>query len=588
MVHDPEKFAVNLARIVEEAGKAASAYLKPRENGKDDATVETVNHMVRTFGQVGQYWTSDPQRAMEAQTRLWGRYMDLWGQSVRKMMGEEAEDVAPPPSTDRRFSDPEWENNQFFDFIKQLYIITSDWAEGMVNDAVDLDEHTRHKAHFYLEQILGALAPSNYVLTNPELLRETMQNDGENLIRGLRMLAEDIEAGGGDLLIRQSDNSGFELGRNVAVTPGKVIAQSDICQIIQYEAKTDEVLKTPLLICPPWINKFYILDLNEKKSFIKWCVEQGHTVFVISWVNPDECLKDKGWFDYIEDGILFGLDTVHQATGVRKPNVMGYCVGGTLLASALAYMASKRMARINSVSFLTTQVDFSQAGDLKVFVDEEQLTELEAQMARDGYLNGKNMASAFNSLRPNDLIWPYFINNYMRGKEPFPFDLLFWNSDSTRMTPANHSFYLRQCYLENALAKGEMVVNGVKLDLGKVKWPIYSLATKEDHIAPARSVFIGSKLFGGPVDYVMSGSGHIAGVVNPPDKTKYQYWHSGSFDGTLEDWQATAKEVSGSWWPHWHEWVRRQGDEIVPARSVGGKKCTPIEDAPGSYVRMRS
>nr|WP_319531453.1 class I poly(R)-hydroxyalkanoic acid synthase [uncultured Cohaesibacter sp.] len=587
MIHDPEKFAVNFARIVEEAGKAASAYLKPRENGKDDATVETVNHMVRTFGKVGQYWTSDPQRAMEAQTKLWGRYMDLWGQSVRKMMGAEEEDVAPAPAHDKRFADPEWENNQFFDFIKQLYIITSDWAQDMVDGAVDLDDHTRRKAQFYLEQIISALSPSNYVLTNPELLRETMQSDGENLIKGLKMLAEDIEAGGGDLIIRQSDNSGFKLGSNVAVTPGKVVAQSDICQIIQYEAQTEEVLKIPLLICPPWINKFYILDLNEKKSFINWCVSQGHTVFVISWVNPDESLRDKGWFDYIEQGILFGLDTVYQATGVRKPNVMGYCVGGTLLASALAYMASKRMSRVNSISFLTTQVDFSEAGDLKVFVDEEQLIDLEEQMERHGFLDGKNMASAFNSLRPNALIWPYFVNNYMRGIEPFPFDLLFWNSDSTRMTPANHSFYLRSCYLENALARGEMVVNGVKLDLGKVKLPVYSLAAREDHIAPAKSVFIGSKLFGGPVEYVMSGSGHIAGVVNPPDKVKYQFWKGGTLDGSFEDWLEGAEETAGSWWPDWHDWVRQHGGDLIPAREIGGKKLSPLEDAPGSYVRVR-
>ena len=587
MVHDPEKFATNLARVVEEAGKAASAYLRPRENGKDDAGVETINQMVRTFGKVGEYWASDPARAMDAQTRLWGSYMNLWGQSVRKMMGAHEEDIAPPANGDRRFADPEWNDNQFFDFLKQLYLITSDWAQDMVSEAKDIDEHTKHKAQFYLDQIINAMSPSNYVMTNPELLRETMQNDGENLIRGMRMLAEDIEAGGGDLIIRQSDNSVFTLGENIAVTPGKVIAQSDICQLIQYEPKTKDVLKAPLLIIPPWINKYYILDLNEKKSFIKWCVEQGHTVFVVSWANPNEAHKDTSFFDYIENGILFALNAIEQATGERKVNAIGYCVGGTLLAAALAYMASKRMARINTTTFFTTQVDFTHAGDLKVFVDEEQLAELEEQMTKEGYLDGKNMASAFNMLRSNDLIWPYFINNYMRGKEPFPFDLLYWNSDSTRMTAANHAFYLRSCYLDNAMAKGVMKLGGRKIDLSKVKVPIYNLATVEDHIAPARSVFKGSKLFGGPVDFVLTGSGHIAGVVNPPDKKKYQFWRGGPVEGTLADWKEKATEHPGSWWPDWHQWIEQHGEARVPARQIGAGKLEPIEDAPGSYVRVR-
>ncbi len=585
--HDPEQFTTNLARVVEEAGKAASAYLRPRENGKDDATVEAVNQIMSTFGKVGEYWVSDPQRAADAQTRLWGRYMDLWGNSVRRMMGSEEGDIEPPAKGDKRFKDPEWENNQFFDFVKQLYLITSHWARDMVEEAQDVDDHTRHKARFYLEQITSAMSPSNYVMTNPELLRETMQNDGENLIRGMKMLAEDIQAGGGDLLIRQSNTSVFELGRNIAVTKGKVVAQSDVCQIIQYEPTTKSVLKTPLLITPPWINKFYILDLNEQKSFIKYCVDQGHTVFVISWANPDASLRDKTWFDYIKEGVLFGFDVVHQCTGVRKINAVGYCVGGTLLASALAYMAARRMSRVETVTFLATQVDFTYAGDLKVFIDEEQLEELEAQMQRDGFLDGKSMATAFNMLRPNDLIWPYFVNNYMRGKEPFPFDLLYWNADATRMTPANHSFYLRSCYLENALASGNMVVDGKTLDLGKIKAPVYTLATVDDHIAPARSVFEGAKLFGGPVDYVLSGSGHIAGVVNPPDKKKYQFWRGGPVEGSLEDWRSQATETAGSWWPDWHQWITQHTSGEVPARVIGGGKLTPIEDAPGSFVKVR-
>jgi polyhydroxyalkanoate synthase len=588
MVKDPERFAMNFARVVEEAGKAASAYLNPRDNETRSAQAEQINHIVKTLGKVGEYWTGDPQRAMEAQTRLWGRYLDLWGSSVKKMMGEEQEVIEAPKKGDKRFSDPEWENNQFFDFVKQFYLITSKWAHEMVDEAQDLDDHTRHQAQFYMDQVVNALAPSNYLITNPELLKETMANDGENLVRGMKMLAEDIASGDGDLIIRQSSNGEFELGKNIAVTPGKVIAQSDVCQIIQYEATTKEVYKTPLLIVPPWINKFYILDLNEKKSFIKWCVDQGHSVFVISWVNPDSRLRDKGFDSYIKEGVVFGLDTVAKATGEKKAHTIGYCVGGTLLSSSLAYMAAKRQAKVASTTLFTTQVDFTHAGDLKVFVDEEQLTEMEGHIKELGYLEGRSMANAFNMLRSNDLIWPYVINNYMKGKEPFPFDLLYWNSDSTRMPAANHVYYMRNCYLENNLAQGKMEIDGIKLDLGKVKVPIYNLATKEDHIAPAISVFKGSSMFGGKVDFVLSGSGHIAGVVNPPDKEKYQYWRGGKAEGDLESWTAKAKETAGSWWPDWQKWIEAISDEKIPARKIGGGKLKPIEDAPGSYVRVRS
>ncbi|MCV6576917.1 MAG: class I poly(R)-hydroxyalkanoic acid synthase [Cohaesibacter sp.] len=588
MVKDPERFAMNFARVIEEAGKAATAYLNPRDNESRSAQAEQINHIVKTLGKVGEYWTSDPQRAMEAQTRLWGRYMDLWGSSVKKMMGEAQEDIEKPQRGDKRFQDPEWENNQFFDFVKQFYLITSKWAHEMVDEAQDLDDHTRHQAQFYMDQVINALAPSNYLVTNPELLKETMANDGENLVRGMKMLAEDIAAGDGDLIIRQSSNEGFELGRNIAVTPGKVVAQSDICQIIQYEATTKEVYKTPLLIVPPWINKFYILDLNEKKSFIKWCVDQGHTVFVVSWVNPDARLRDKGFDSYVKEGVLFGLDAVAKATGEKKAHTIGYCVGGTLLSTSLAYMAAKRQNKVASATLFTTQVDFTHAGDLKVFVDEEQLQEMEGHIKQLGYLEGRSMANAFNMLRSNDLIWPYVINNYMKGKEPFPFDLLYWNSDSTRMPAANHIFYMRNCYLENNLAQGKMEIDGVQLDLSKVKVPIYNLATKEDHIAPAISVFKGSSMFGGKVDFVLSGSGHIAGVVNPPDKEKYQYWRGGKAEGDLDSWTAAAKETPGSWWPNWHKWIEDISDKKIPARKIGDGKLKPIEDAPGSYVRVRS
>ncbi len=586
---DIELFAKNLARMVEEGGKALAAYLRPREQGrKKDGLAEEVTEVAKTFGQVAEYWLSEPQRALELQSRLGKAYLDLWGAAVKRMSGEPAPPVAVPSPQDRRFADPEWSNNQFFDFIKQAYLLSTQWADTLVKDAKGLDPHVRQKAEFYVRQIANALSPSNFVLTNPELLRETLRSNAENLARGMHMLAEDIEAGGGDLKIRQSDATQFEVGRNLAVTAGKVILQNELMQLIQYEPSTERVLKRPLLIVPPWINKFYVLDLTPDKSFIKWCVDQGLTVFVISWVNPDERLADKNFEDYMRQGPLAALDAIEQATGESEVNAIGYCVGGTLLSITLAYMAKKQDKRIASATLFASQVDFTHSGDLKVFVDEDQLKALEKHMAERGYLEGRWMANAFNMLRSNDLIWPYVINNYLRGKTPMPFDLLYWNSDATRIPAANHSFYLRKCYFENALSKGKMEIGGVKLDLGKVKIPIYNLATREDHIAPAKSVFLGSKFFGGPVKFVLSGSGHIAGVINPPAKGKYQYWTDGKAGiGTLEAWLKKATEHPGSWWPDWLDWIKAQNAETVPARKPGGGKLKPIEDAPGSYVKVR-
>jgi polyhydroxyalkanoate synthase len=407
-------------------------------------------------------------------------------------------------------------------------------------------------------------------------------------VRGMKMLAEDIERGKGELKLRQSDPERFEVGVNTANTPGKVIFRNDLIELIQYAPSTEEVLRRPLLIVPPWINKFYVLDLNPEKSFIRWAVSQGLTVFCISWVNPDERHAEKSFEHYMREGIFAALDAVEAATGERKVTTIGYCVGGTLLAVALAYMAAKGDDRIESATFFTTQVDFENAGDLKVFVDEEQVAAAEANMKARGYLEGSRMANAFNMLRPNDLIWPYVVNVYMKGKAPFPFDLLYWNSDSTRMPAANHAFYLRNCYLENKLTKGEMEVGGVRLDLGKVKIPIFNLAAREDHIAPAASVFVGSKAFGGPVDYVLAGSGHIAGVVNPVNKPKYQYWTGGKVQGTLEDWIAKAEEHPGTWWPYWFSWVEKQAPARVPARQPGAGKLKPLCDAPGTYVLAKA
>jgi polyhydroxyalkanoate synthase subunit PhaC len=584
-----EEFSRNLARLIEEGGRAAAAYLKPREEGrKSNELPEEIAEIFKTLGKVAEYWLEDPQRALDVQTRLGKAFLDLWASAARRLAGEDSEPLIAPETGDKRFNDPEWSSNQFYDFLKQAYLLSSRWANRLVIDAEGLEPHVRQKAEFYMRQISNAVSPSNFVLTNPELMRETLLSNADNLVRGMRMLAEDIENGGGDLKIRQSDASMFAVGRNLATTPGKVIFQNELMQLIQYAPATATVLKRPLLIVPPWINKFYVLDLSAEKSFIKWCVDQGVTVFCISWVNPDANLAKKGFDDYLREGPLAALDAIKQATGEDKVHTAGYCVGGTLLAITLAYCAARGDDRIASATFFASQVDFTYAGDLKVFVDEEQIASLEKKMSEQGFLESKSMATVFNMLRSNDLIWPYVINNYLKGKAPFPFDLLYWNSDATRMPAANHSFYLRNCYLDNKLSKGKMVVAGEKINLKAVKVPIYNLATREDHIAPPKSVLLGCKFFSGPVKFVMAGSGHIAGVVNPPAKNKYQYWTGPKpRNADLNGWLEKAKEYPGSWWPDWLVWLTRQSPTEVPARVPGEGALKAIEDAPGSYVRVQ-
>ena len=587
---DAEAFAMNIARAMESSGQALAAYLKPRETGEvKDKPPSELTEVIKTFSSVAEYWMSDKDRASDLQHKMGKAYLDLWGSAMRRMAGEaEVKPAAEPSPRDKRFQDPEWKSNQFFDFVMQLYLLTTQWANDLVRNAEGLDPHTRKKAEFYVQQISNALSPSNFVLTNPEVLRETLASKGDNLVRGMKMLAEDVEAGRGTLRIRQSDPSNLEVGVNMATTPGKVIYQNDLMQLIQYSPSTESVLRTPLLIVPPWINKFYILDLTPPKSFVKYAVDQGFTVFLVSWVNPDGRLSHKSFEDYMKEGILLAADAVRRETGVPKSNVLGYCVGGTLVASTLAYLAARGEEPFASATFLTTQVDFSKAGDLLNFIDDQQLASLEEMMAERGYLDGSRMANVFNMLRPRDLIWPYIVNNYMLGKKPFPFDLLYWNQDSTRMPAANHSFYLRQFYHENRLARGEMTLAGTRLNLSKVKLPVYELATKEDHIAPAKSVFIGSKLFGGPVTFVLAGSGHIAGVINPPgDKVKYQYWTNDKRAATLEAWFEGATEHPGSWWPHYAEWLaKHSGDKVAPR--TPGTRLGVIEDAPGSYVKVKA
>jgi len=585
---DLEIMAENMAQLVDQGRKALAAAIGSADaSGQRSELAANVADATKTLGTVAEYWLAKPERAAVAQAELYGGLSEIWRQTMRRYTGENVPPIVAPDPSDKRFASPEWEQSPFFDWLRQSYLYAARWAGDMVDKAEGLDPHIRAKAQFYTRLIASAVSPSNFIATNPELLRATIENKGENLIRGLKMFAEDINAGGGMLKIRQSDDSKFRLGVDLANTPGKVVWRNDVMELIQYAPATEEVYARPLLITPPWINKFYVLDLNKEKSFVRWAVEQGFTVFIISWVNPDESKAEKGFEAYMHEGVLTALDVIEKATGERKVTAAGYCVGGTLLALTLAYMAATGDDRIESVTFFATQVDFSEAGDLQVLIDEERMAALDEAMSKTGYLEGVKMANAFNMLRPNELIWTYVVNNYMKGVEPAAFDLLYWNSDSTRIPRANHSFYMRSCYLENRITRGEMVMSGVPINLRLVKIPVYSVATREDHIAPARSVFRGDKFFGGDVTYVLGGSGHIAGVINPPAKGKYNYLTGGPVKGTFEEWVARAEEHKGSWWPHWLQWVTAQAPRKVPARQPGSGKVKALCDAPGDYVRVR-
>ena len=588
-IGNPDEFARNLLRLIEDGGKFVAALMERANPQSAQCTpAPDLTDTTKTLADLGQAWMSDPAKLAQAQGELYQGYMELWNNTMRRMMGEQVVPVARPDSGDARFRDAEWSANPYFDYWKQVYLLTTRWAAQMLDETPNLDERTRHKADFLIRQVSASLSPTNFPVTNPEVLRETFATNGRNLVEGMQQLLSDVEKSGPLLKISQTDTSAFEVGRNLAVTPGKVIFQNDLFQLIQYTPTTESVYAVPMLIVPPWINKFYILDLTQQKSFIRYAVSQGFTVFVVSWVNPDERLKDKSFEDYMREGVLSATDATMRETGQPKVNVVGYCVGGTLLASTLAYLAARGHDPYASATFLTTQVDFTKAGDLKLFIDEEQLQIIADTMAEKGYLEGSRMASVFNMLRPKDLIWPYVVNNYMMGRKPLPFDLLYWNQDSTRMPAANHNFYLREFYHENNLAQGRLTLANTRLDVKKVTIPIFELAAREDHIAPAESVYIGAKMFGGPVEYVMAGSGHIAGVINPPDpkRTKYQYWTGTSNPATFAEWVKSASETPGSWWPHWVKWLTPKSGAMVPAR-VPGQRLGVIEDAPGSYVKIK-
>ena len=586
-IPDPAELSRRLAEMAERSQRLVSEFLT-RQSNVGGAGMADPMAVGSAFFELTARMMADPARLIEAQMALWNDYLTLWQRTAERLTGGQVEPVVEAAADDRRFRDRAWSDNAIFDYIKQSYLLTARFIQGAVKEVGGLDDHTGRKVDFYTRQFVDAMAPSNYVLTNPEVLRAIGESGGENLVNGLQNLLDDLERGKGRLAISMTDMAAFKLGENIAATPGKVIYQNDLIQLIQYTPTTDTVHRRPLLIIPPWINKFYVLDLRPQNSFIRWAVSQGHTVFVISWANPGEPLSTKSFEDYMKEGPLAALDAMAAATGEKDANVIGYCLGGTLLSATLSYMTAKRDRRIKSATFFVTMVDFAEAGDLSVFIDEEQLTSLEERMSKKGYLDAHDMHQTFNMLRANDLIWSFVVNNYLLGKQPLPFDLLYWNADSTRMPAAMHSFYLRRMYQENLLSKpGGITLNGVKIDLRKVKTPALILSTREDHIAPWRSTYAATQLYSGPVKFVLSASGHIAGVVNPPG-SKYGHWTNDKNPPLPDEWLATATSHQSSWWPMWEEWVSQYSGGDAPARQPGAGELKPLEDAPGSYVKVRA
>jgi polyhydroxyalkanoate synthase len=528
-----------------------------------------------------------PERLFQAQADLFSRYMELWATATRRAAGE---DIPSPPSSDKRFKDPAWTDNPAFDVMRQSYLVTADWMNSLVSSVEDVDPRTKRRAEFFTKLLTDAFSPSNFLASNPVALKALAETNGESLVRGMQNFAADMERGAGKLKISQADYGRFEVGKNVATAPGQVVWRDELFELIQYDAATDKQRAIPLLIFPPWINKFYILDLQPENSMIRWLSAQGFTVFVCSWVNPDKDKAAFGFDDYLEKGIYRATQKAMEQAGTDRLNTVGYCIGGTLMGAALAHMAAKGDKRVNATTFFAAQHDFAEAGDLLLFTDEHWLNEIEQQMdAAGGVLPGAAMAETFNALRANDLIWSFFVSNYLMGKDPPAFDLLFWNADQTRMPKTLHMDYLRSMYGQNRLSQGQFEIGGLTVDLSKVTIPLYFQASREDHIAPINSVYRSARAFANAdVTLTMAGSGHIAGVVNPPSAKKYQHWINPALPATLSEWQAGASEHPGSWWEHWAAWLHERAGDWVTARDPSKGPLKPIEPAPGAYVKVKS
>ena len=585
-----ETLSLNLAKAAMTA-QAAIAEAALSQADRPAALSPDPFHVGPAMNAVMTSLASRPDRLFAAQADLFNRYMDLWASTTRRAAGDE-EPAAPSPKGrgDKRFKDPAWSENPMFDVMRQSYLVTADWMNGLVSSVDDVDPLTKRRAEFFTRLLTDAFSPSNFLASNPAALKALAESNGESLVRGMQNFAADMERGAGKLKISQADYGKFVVGENVATAPGQVVWRDELFELIQFDPATEKQRAIPLLIFPPWINKFYILDLQPENSMIRWLSAQGFTVFVCSWVNPDVDKAGFGFDDYLEKGIYRAVEKALEQSRSDHINTVGYCIGGTLMGAALAHMAAKGDARVSATTFFAAQHDFAEAGDLLLFTDEHWLNEVEQQMdAAGGVLPGAAMAETFNALRANDLIWSFFVSNYLMGKSPAAFDLLFWNADQTRMPKTLHMDYLRFMYGQNRLARGEFTIGGVKVDLSKVAIPLYFQASREDHIAPMNSVYRSARAFSGAdVTLTLAGSGHIAGVVNPPSANKYQHWTNAALPATLAEWQANAVEHPGSWWNHWADWLHGKSGGWVPARDPRKGPLKPIEPAPGSYVKVKS
>jgi polyhydroxyalkanoate synthase len=588
MVPNATKLAKNLYHIAFQCQQLVQEYLKHQSRPDANFFIPDPVIVSKAFQDMFQKLLANPNQLMQAQLSFWQEYGKLVQHGYQRMLGQKTEPYIKPAPGDKRFRDKDWAENFIYDFIKQSYLLAARSIHQAARQVDGLDEKTAEKIDFYTHQFVDAISPTNFILTNPRVLKTTLETGGENLVKGLSNMLEDMERGKGKLVVKMTDLDNFKLGENIAVTPGKVIFQTELMQLIQYTPTTERVHTRPMLIVPPWINKYYIMDLRPENSLIKWLVDQGFTVFVISWVNPDERLADMDFEHYMSLGTLAAIDAIEKATGQHEVNAIGYCIGGVLMLCTLAYLAAQGDERVKSATLFATMTDFSDPGELGVFIDEEQFESVDKGMQIRGYLQGREMANMFNMLRANDLIWSFVINNYLLGQEPFPFDLLYWNSDATRMPRKMHRFYLRNMYLENKLKEpGGITMLGVPIDLSEIHMPVYFLSTKEDHISPWRSNYAGTQIVGGPKRYVLGGSGHIAGVINPPSANKYAYWTNEELPPTPDEWLAGAEEHKGSWWPDWREWIKPNSGPLVDARMPGDGELEVIEDAPGSYVAVR-
>jgi polyhydroxyalkanoate synthase len=581
---DPVHSAKVFAEVAERSARLMGEFLRKQADGKGAAYSDEFG-IGRAFTDLAARMLAEPWKLAEMQTKVFWDHVALWQATALRMLGANPKPVAEPAKGDNRFREPAWQDQFLFDYLKQSYLIVARHLQESVASVDGLPAEARKKVDFFTRQYLDALSPTNFALTNPQVLRETLESGGQNLLRGLNNLLADIERGG----ISMSDEKAFKVGVNVATAPGKVVFQTDLMQLIQYAPATPAVFRQPLLVIPPWINKYYVLDLREKNSFVRWAVAEGHTVFVVSWVNPGERHSAKTFDDYMLEGPLAALGAIERATGESRVNLVGYCLGGTLLGATLAWMAAKKDTRAASATFLASLLDFSIPGELGVFIDEAQVENLERRMNERGYLEGSEMAATFNLLRANDLVWSFVINNYLLGRDPFPFDLLYWNADSTRMPAKMHSFYLRNMYLANRLREpGGITLHGAPIDLRRIALPAYFVSPVEDHIAPWKSTYLGARLLSGPTRFVLGGSGHIAGIINPPSAGKYGYWTRDDLPESADAWQSSAKRNEGSWWNDWRDWIAvLNGPDRVPARVPGDGALAAIEDAPGSFAGLR-